>query len=408
MHILLITTYFKPDSGAAAVRLSRLAKLLARRGHKLTVLTSLPHYPHGQIAARYRQAWTVEEQRSDMRIIRSWLWATPSPRISHKLVSQLSFMLTTTLNGLTLPRPDVILIEAQPVFTSLAGLFLSRRLGAPYVLNVSDLWPDHLLSVGALTENHPVYRLARGLVDLTYRHAAAITAMSPLWAEKIGGYIGQSDQIQVLFNGVDLETFRPHLDAAAFSHKYGLNGCRTVSFIGTFATQYDFDTMLAVARRFKHRPDTQFVFIGQGSQNDILQRELAGGDVTNVRWLKWIDHAEMPEAWAASAVTFWALRPQDLYRGTIPAKLYEAMASGTPIVAATEDVAAHLITASGGGFAVPFGDVDGMTSTIQRLLDDDALRQQTSTAGRAYAEEHFDADRIASAYETVLQQALES
>ncbi|HLV34708.1 MAG TPA: glycosyltransferase, partial [Spirillospora sp.] len=150
MHILLVTTYFEPDSGAAAVRLSRLAKLLARRGHKLTVLTSLPHYPHGQIAARYRQAWAVEEQRSDMRIMRSWLWATPSPRISRKLISQLSFMLTTTLNGLTLSCPDVILIEAQPIFTSLAGLILSRRLGAPYVLNVSDLWPDHLLSVGAL------------------------------------------------------------------------------------------------------------------------------------------------------------------------------------------------------------------------------------------------------------------
>src|SRR5690606_11095352 len=112
-----------------------------------------------------------------------------------------------------------------------------------------------------------------------------------------------------------------------------------------------------------------------------------------------------PQAWVASAVTFWALRPQDLYRGTIPAKLYEAMASGTPSVAATEGVAGKLITASGGGFAFPFGDVEGMTSAMLRLLEDDALRQQTSTAGRAYAEQHFDAEQVIFEYESVMLRA---
>lgn len=408
MHILLVTTYFEPDQGATAVLLSRLARQLRQRGHQITVLTTLPHYPQGKILNRYQGAWEAIYERPDYRVIQTWLWATPSPRISRRLISQLSFMLTAVLRGLRLDRPDVILIEAQPIFTNLAGVFLSRRFRVPYVLNISDLWPDHLLTVGSITAEHPVYRAARAVVDMTYRHASGIVAASPAWAQTIQQYIGPTDKMNVIYYGVDLRRFHPGHDGAAFRQRYDLGSGKLVTFLGTFATQYDFDTMLAVARRFKHHPDTQFVFIGQGSQNDILQRELAGGDVTNVRWLKWIDHAEMPQAWAASAVTFWALRPRDLYRGTIPAKLYEAMASGTPIVAATEDVAAHLITASGGGFAVPFGDVDGMASAIQRLLDDDALRQQTGTAGRAYAEQYFDADRIASAYETVLQQALES
>src|SRR5690606_37738563 len=122
MHILLVTTYYEPDSGAAAVRLSRLAKALVRRGHQVTVLTTLPHYPQGRIAERYQKAWAVEQNRSGVRVVRVWLWATPSPRISRRLISQMSFMLSAALRGLTLPRPDVVLIEAQPVFTSLAGV----------------------------------------------------------------------------------------------------------------------------------------------------------------------------------------------------------------------------------------------------------------------------------------------
>ncbi len=405
MHILLVTTYFEPDSGAAAVRLSRLAKALAQRGHEITVLTTLPHYPQGQIAARYRQAWTVEQQRDGVRTVRVWLWATPNPRISRKLISQMSFMVTAALRGVTFPRPDVVLIEAQPVFTSLAGVGLSRRFGVPYVLNVSDLWPDHLLTVGAMTEQHPAYQAARRLVDATYRRAAAIIAMSPLWAEKINQYIGPNNNVSVIYNGVDLQRFRPGLDGAAFRQKYGLGSGKLVTFLGTFATQYDFETMLAVARRFSSREDVQFAFIGQGSREDYLQSELARGDLPQVRWLKWIDHAEMPLAWAASDVTFWALRPQDLYRGTIPAKLYEALACGTPIVAATEDVAAGLIAESGGGFALPFGDADGMAAALEKLLDDDTLRQQMSAAGRAYAGKHFDAERVTLQYEAALIRA---
>ena len=403
MHILLVTTYFEPDSGAAAVRLSRLARLLHQRGHQITVLTTLPHYPQGRITPRYQGSWTVEQKKPGLRIIRAWLWATPSPQISRKLISQLSFMLTALVNGVRLPRPDVLLIEAQPVFTSVAGALLSQRFGVPYVLNVSDLWPDHLLSVGALTETHPVYVAARRLVDWTYRGAAAITALSPLWADKITRYVTGKTPVQVIYNGVDLQRFHPGHDSEAFRRKYEL-GCRKlVTFLGTFATQYDFNTLFAVARRFEADPDVQFVLIGQGSQDVFVRQRVHQAE--NFRWLRWIDFAEMPLAWAASDVTVWALHPQDLYRGTIPAKLYEAMASGTPIVAATEGAAARLIRESRGGFATGFGDVEAMTSAIQQLLYDDDLRSQFSRAGRAYAEQHFDAAAVATRYEAILQQS---
>jgi UDP:flavonoid glycosyltransferase YjiC (YdhE family) len=147
MRILMITTYFEPDSRAAAVRLARLARLLHQRGHEVTVLTTLPHYPEGVIHPGYKDAWEVEENRGGVRVIQTWLWATPSPRISRKLLSQLSFMLTALLRGLVVPRPDVIFVEAQPVFTCLAAALLGRLRGVPYVMHVSAMWPEHLLTV---------------------------------------------------------------------------------------------------------------------------------------------------------------------------------------------------------------------------------------------------------------------
>jgi glycosyltransferase involved in cell wall biosynthesis len=403
MHILFLTTYFEPDSGAAAVRLSRLAHFLHARGHQITVLTAMPHYPQGRIADTYRGEFALVEDRDGLRVIRTWLWATPSSKISRRLLSQLSFMLTAAVRGVGIERPDVMLIEAQPVFTSLAGYFLSRFKRVPYVLNISDLWPDHLLSVGALSETHLAYRIARRMVDMTYRGAAGIVAMSPAWAEKIKGYIASEEKIQVIHNGVDLSRFHPNVDASDFQSRYGLKHQKVISFIGTFATQYDFETMLSVVERMQARGDVCFMFVGGGTQSDAVRARLNG--LANVLWIDWINHTEIPLAWAASHMTFWAMRDHPLYRGTIPAKLYETLASGIPVAAAHEGEGAAMVERSGAGLTVNCGNVEGLVGAVERLLDDSELHARCRRSARGYAEAFLDPEKVAIAYEAVLKRA---
>ncbi|MBZ0297875.1 MAG: glycosyltransferase family 4 protein [Anaerolineae bacterium] len=406
MHILMVTSYFEPDSGAAAVRLSRLARLLHRRGHEVTVLTTLPHYPEGRIQEGYQGAWEVEENRSGVRVIQTWLWATPSARISRKFLSQITFMLTAALRGLRLPRPDVIFIEAQPVFTCMAAVFIARMLRVPYVMHVSAMWPEHLLSVGALTEDHPVYRIARAVVDEMYRGAAAISTLSPNWVDDIQRYVGPRDAVQFIDNGVDLERFHPGLDDRSFRERHNLPlDKRLVTFIGTFATQYDFEVMFEVARRLTDHPDVLFVFIGGGSQSELVEQQLASGEPANLRWLGLIDREEIPQAWAASQLTYLSFRDQDLYRGTIPGKFFEAMACGVPIAAGLEGIGGEILQASGAGIAVDFANADTLTDAVTRLLDDADFRHQCSEAGRRYAESHYDPEVVAAAHEAVLLQA---
>lgn len=406
MRILFITTYFEPDSGAAAVRLSRLARLLAARGHNVTVLTTMPHYPVGQIREGYRGKFTITEESDGVKIVRAWLWATPSTRISRRSISQISFMLTAFLRGLFVSRPDVIFIEAQPVFTGLAGRLLSLIKRRPYVLNVSDLWPDHLLTVGAMTESHPIYRVLRWLVDGTYRGAACIVAMSPLWALKIRGYIGDATPIEVLYNGVDLARFAPGRDASAFKAKYDLPpDKKIVSFIGAFTTQNDFDVMLDAMAHLHYHDDVLCILVGGGTQSDAVREKFESLALSNVRWLGWVDFDDIPDAWAASDVTILALRDEPLYSGTMPAKFFEAMASGVPIVAAVKGVPADILTESGAGFVTTMGDGAALAEAVTRLLTDETLYKQCSAAGRAYASQHYDAAKVAEAYENILMTA---
>ena len=403
MHILLITAHFEPEQGAAPVILTRLARALRARGHDLTVLTALPSYPQGRVYDGWRGAWEVTETSGGLRVIHTWLWATPSPKISRKLVSQVSFALTAALRGLGLPRPDAALVEAQPMFTHLLGAALCRLRGIPYVLDVHDLWPDHLLTVGALTAQHPVYRAFRALTDASLRRAAGVICLTPYLTERVRVYTGDADKAQTVLSGIDLDRFHPGADAAAFRAKYALGAARLVSFIGAFVTAYDFDTMLTAARLLGDRPGVRVLLGGGGTQAASIDTLLA--DEAQVMRTGWVDYNDVPAAYAASDVCFWAMRPEPLYRGTMPTKLYEALAAGLPTAAAVEGVAADFLRQTGAGLSVPCGDAAGLAAAIARLLDDDALRARCARAGRAYAEAHLDYERAADAYESALAKA---
>lgn len=404
LRVQFVTHYFAPDGGAAANRLSRLASELGREGMEVRVLTTLPHYPEGRIRSGYQwRLWKRDEWRG-IRVDRVWVSTVGGTRFAAKLFGHLSFMVTGFLRGLLLPRPDVMLIEAQPVFSGFGATMLARLRRVPYVLNVSDLWPDHLAGVGVLRETSPAYRLLGAITGSAYGPARTIVAMTPLLEERIRGRIGDPDKVTTVINGVDLVRFSPGSGDKPFARAMGLEGRRIVAFIGTFATAYDFECMLGVVERCSVSvPDTVFLFIGTGSQMGAIGRRLAA--CPNVRMVEWLPSDAVPSAWQSADLAWWVLRDSQLARGTIPAKLFEAFACGVPVVAGQRGVGADMIARSGGGIVVEPGNVEAAADAVESVIRSEARRGELSAAARAWAESHFDCATGVRRYADYLRSA---
>ena len=389
LRVQFVTHYFAPDGGAAANRLSRLASELARAGMEVRVLTTLPHYPEGRIRRGYRwRLWKRDEWRG-IRVDRVWVSTVGGTRFAAKLLGHLSFMVTGFLRGLLLPRPDVMLVEAQPVFSGFGATMLARLRRVPYVLNVSDLWPDHLAGVGVLRETSPAYRLLGAIAGSAYGPARTIVAMTPLLDERIRQRIADPDKVTTVINGVDLVRFSPGNVDRQFARSMGIEGRRIVAFIGTFATAYDFECMLGVIERCSRTiPEALFLFIGTGSQMGAMGQRLAA--CPNVRMVEWLPSESVPAAWQSADLAWWVLRDSQLARGTIPAKMFEAFACGVPVVAGQRGVGAEMISRSGGGIVVEPGDVQATADAVESVVRSDARRRDLSAAARAWAESHFD------------------
>ncbi len=406
MKVLFITHYFAPDSGAAANRLTRLARLLAQRGHDVTVLTTLPHYPTGIVPDAYRGRLSITETIDGVHMIQVWLWTTTSKAISRRLLSQLSFMVTCILRGLFVQRPDAIFIENQPIFTGLAGWVISKLKRCGYVLNISDYWPEYLVVAGVVSERSLVYRLFRRLAILTQQSAAHIVAMWDGLVDGVHQRIDTPPPVHLIYNAVDLDRFQPQHDdndAETFRQQYDLGQQRLVTFLGVLGGHIDLDTMLAVARHFGGRDDVRFLFVGTGAQQTTLTDALAQPAFAHCHYIEWIDHRQVPSFWAASHVTYWAMHDNELDKLRFQAKLYESLASGTPAVVAVEGLQSQILAESEGGITVKPYDTRALIEAIEILLSDDDRHQQMSHRARAYARDHFDPAYVTDRYEALLQ-----
>jgi len=309
-------------------------------------------------------------------------------------------MLALMLRGVFVQQPDVIFIENQPIFTGFAGWFISKIKRRRYVMNVSDYWPEYLYVSGTVSQESMVYRVFEWLANLTQRQAAHIAILWPGLRQGITSRIGNPPPITLIYNAVDHQQF-DNADDGAFRAKYALGDKRLVTFLGVLGAHIDLPTMLTTARDLAAY-DVTVLFVGTGTQKDALIAALEQPEYAHCRRIEWIDQDAVPGFWAASHITYWALHDNPLDKMRFQAKLYEALASGTPPVIAVEGLMSDFLAEADAGLTVPSGDAGALTAALVRLLEDEDAYTALSQRGRDYARTHFDRAQQIDAYEQVL------
>src|SRR6266571_4385765 len=162
-RILFISPYYPPEKGAAAVCVSENAKRLAKRGHQVTVLTTVPNYPSGIVPPEYRGRLLQEEERDGVRVVRVWSYTSPNKGFLRRILSHFSFgCLAPLLGGKAVGRPDVIIVQLAPLFNTIAARLLAWWKYCPFICMVSDLWPESAVQLGVL-RNRLLIKLAEWL-----------------------------------------------------------------------------------------------------------------------------------------------------------------------------------------------------------------------------------------------------
>ena len=112
--------------------------------------------------------------------------------------------------------------------------------------------------------------------------------------------------------------------------------------------------------------------------------------------------AAMPKIIASVDCSLIPLRKLDLFKGALPSKMFEALASELPIIMAVEGEAAELIRKSGGGINVEPENAQDIANAILKLYQDKNLCKQLGANGRKSVMENYSRDTITRKLEQIL------
>ena len=72
MHVLVLTERFHPEISAPSVRIVDHARIWIERGHQVTVVTSAPNAPRGEVFDGYHNRLFQREDLDGITVIRLW------------------------------------------------------------------------------------------------------------------------------------------------------------------------------------------------------------------------------------------------------------------------------------------------------------------------------------------------
>jgi glycosyltransferase involved in cell wall biosynthesis len=393
MRLGILTQYYPPEMGAPQVRLSNLASRFVERGHEVFVLTAMPNYPRGRIYPGYGGLFR-REKSDGVSIIRSGIY--PATGLGKaRLLNYFSFVFSSALVGaFTLPRLDYLVTESPPLFLGMSGYFLSRLKKARWVFNVSDLWLESAVQLGALREGHAL-RMARSVEAFCYRKAWCVSGQSKEILAGIGLRYPDAPSYH-LSNGVATDVFRPGIGSREVRGELAAGKATIALYAGLHGLAQGLEQVLEAANRLRDLNDLSIVLVGDGPEKDTLVDLARVRGLTNVRFLDPAPRERMPVILASADIALVPLKER-LF-GAVPSKLYEAMGAGVPVILMAGGEASDIVVESGAGVVVPPGNVEALATALRELATDPQRRHRMGANGRQAALARFDRKAIADAF----------
>jgi glycosyltransferase involved in cell wall biosynthesis len=399
--ILLVSFRYPPETGAAATRLEALTTRWASLGHEVTVLTTTPDYPDGEVYDGYSNEWLQREQRGGVDVVTTKsLPSSPSDHIIQRAVKYVWFTLFATLVGtLWLDRRDVVLATSPQPFAGLAGLAIARLQGVPFVFEIRDLWPESLVAMGEV-DNWLVITILDAMSDYLYRKADRISITAPSMKEVVVEAGANPEDVWIHTNGIDHTFFNPNNanevdESALFDENFVL------SYVGTVGKAQGLEVVLEVAKRLQDLDgysDVRFVFIGFGSRYNNLAKRAENDNLDNIVFLGRRSKSEIPDYLHASDAAFIHTAGEEAFETMIPMKLYEALGAGLPVVLGARGDAVEVLDRANAGIVVTPGDADEILAAVLELHNDSEQRWQYAENGRQYVEKNHSWNAIATEY----------
>ena len=406
MEILYLSQYYPPEMGAPASRVSELAKYWSKMGQRVTVITGMPNHPDGVIHPTYKWEYFKEEKTLGVHVLRVFLYATANKGVVKRIISFLSFMITSLILGLLKSHTDIVIATSPQLFVGLSGLIIAKMKKKPFVFEVRDIWPQSAVELGVI-KNKYVIRAMEMLENILYSKANMIIIAVKGMKEILVSKGVSENKIRYIPNGIDEERFNMNKKYHILRKKHQLKDKFIIGYIGTIGLAHGLQIIPKAAAKIRNSK-VHFVIIGDGAEKDELLQTIKSYNLKNVSFLGIMAREYIPSILEEIDLGFIHLKCIPFFENAaLPSKLFEIMAAGKPILAGISGIVSDFIKENDIGYIFKQDDVESLVNTIENILKENKdILKEKGRKGKNIAIRDFNRKELAEKYITYLNDCL--
>ncbi|MFF7646780.1 glycosyltransferase [Streptomyces canus] len=416
MRIWIFNHYAAPPDCAAGTRHYELGRVLAAKGHEVTVFaSSFSHFSRREERLAPRQK-VATRTIDGVRFV--WVRTPPYTGNGHRRVLNMAHYAARVLSvQLRLSRPDVIVGSSVHLPAVLAAWLAARGRRARFVFEVRDLWPQTLIDMGALRANGLPARLLRLVESFCCRQASAVICLLPGASDYLRARGVPAHKIRYVPNGIpDLpppgdpslpagldgeDSADQAADLIDRIRRLRKDGFLTAGYIGSHGPANGVATIVAAAAELRTAGHLRIavVLVGDGQEKAACQELALRHGLDNVLFWPPVPKRAVPAVLAELDVTLFCLRDVAVFKyGLSSNKLFDYLASGKPVLFAS-NAPGGPVRESGGGVCVPAESPADMAAGLAGMAGmSRSERERMGERGRRWVYRHHGMTALANAF----------
>jgi glycosyltransferase involved in cell wall biosynthesis len=368
MNILFLTDNFPPEVNAPASRTYDHCREWIKKGANVTVITCAPNFPKGKVYDGYKNKLYQTEVIDGIKVIRVWSYIAANKGFLKRTLDYISYSITSFFAGLFV-KTDLIIATSPQFFTALTGRTLHFWKMKPWIMEIRDLWPESIKTVGAMNDNLFI-RYFEWEEMRCYRSAKNLVVVTDSFKKKLISRGIEESKIYVVKNGVNKELFTPIPKDEELINKLGLQGKKVIGYIGTHGMAHKLDFIINCAKHLEGKTNYHFLFLGNGAERENLVKLKEELNCTNVTMLESVSKQEVKRYISILDICLINLKKSELFTSVIPSKIFENAAMQIPILMGVEGEAKEIVEKYNAGVCFEPENEQDFISKLNMLNDE--------------------------------------
>ena len=402
MNILIWGINFAPEVTGIAPCNTALCAYLKSRGHDVRMLTTFAYYPAWQKLPGDRGRLYRTDHHSGIPVHRCWHYVPRRVTTLRRALHEISFVFTSLLRALWLPRPQVLVVVSPPLLLGLAAWLVSWLRRCPFVFHVQDLQPDAASRLG-LVKAGGLLKILYAVERFAYRKAARVSGISQGMLEAFRNKGVPPAKLIYFPNGISVAAYAEQMPTpGSFRRQHGFSAEDfLVVYSGNLGVKQGLSLLLATAAELRDE-HIKIVICGDGNQRRQLTEEAAARQLQNVRLLPLLPQSEYV-AMLQDANLYAITQQPGTGQVCFPSKLLPALALGKPILAVggEDSELVRVIRRNQLGLVLTQLDPSSLARLLKTARPQTAALETFGQAGRQYVQP-FDYPNLFPPFEQIL------